>query len=101
MMDTVYNQQMRPVFVDEPPEVLRRLKSKYPESWTKVCVGETATVVSITEYLYEDKYKNVLGMLNELLRKQDLAMYRRNPDRLKIYVESSARKIIETVLGDK
>jgi hypothetical protein len=101
MADTVFNNEMIPVFVNESATVKRRLKAPYPESWIKVCIGETGIVVTIAEYLYAEKYIDVLAMLNELLRKQDLAMYKRNPDRLKIYVESSARKIIELVLKDE
>jgi hypothetical protein len=99
-LDTVFNEGMRPVFVDDPSVVRRRLMASHPEDWTKVCIGETGQIVTVTEYLYEEKYRDVLAMLNELLRKQGLAMYQRNPERLKIYVEASAKKIIERVMKD-
>lgn len=100
MTDSILNSEMRPVFVDIPSEVKRRLSVRYPKEWTHVFVGETMTAVTITEYLYEDKFRDVRDMLNELLRKQDLSMYKRNPKRLAIYVDASARKIIELVLKD-
>lgn len=100
MMDTILNEVMRPVFVDDPSEVKRRLKAGHPEGWTKVLIGETGTVVSVTEYLYEEKYKEVLAMIDDILRKSELAMYKRSPERLRVYKESAARKIIERVLED-
>lgn len=96
--DTVFSEMMRPVFVDTPAEVRRRLKARYPESWTKVCIGETQQIVTVTEYLYSDKYNDVLAVLKDILRKKDLPMYRRNPERLEIHLEVAARKIIERVL---
>lgn len=96
-VDTVFNEEMRPVFVGDPDTVLRRLKSSYPESWNKVCVGETQKIVTIPEYLYRETWGEVVGMLEELLRKQDLPMYRRDPSRLEVYLEVTARKIIERV----
>jgi hypothetical protein len=98
--DTVFNRDMRPVFVDERSVVRRRLKAGHPEDWVKVCNGETQQIVTITEYLYEDKYEDVLKMVDELLHKQDLAMYRRNPERLAIYKESAVRRIIERAMKD-
>lgn len=99
-MDTVFNKFMRPVFSNEPAEVRRRLRAAYSDDWVKVCVGETGQIVTITEYLYEEKFTDVLTMLKELLRKQDLPMYRRNPERLDIHLNSTAKKIIERVLGE-
>lgn len=99
-VDTVFNEQMRPAFVGEPAEVKRRLKAGHPEGWTKVCVGETGLILTVPEYLYEVKYAEVREMLKELLRKQNLPMYKRDPERLEIYLDSAARKIIEKVLGD-
>ena len=100
-VDTVFNEEMRPVFVDEPNEVMRRLKAKFPETWTRVCIGSSGLVVTVDEYLYKDKYTTTVAMLEELLRKHDLAVYRKNPDRLKIYVESTAKKMILLILGEK
>lgn len=99
--DTIFDDQMRVVFNAEPPEVKRRLNAKYPDSWVKVCVGTTGLVVSVEEYLYEDKYRDVLAMLRELLRKHDLPLYRRKPDRLETYLEATALRIIELVLDKK
>lgn len=100
-VDTVFNEGMRPVFVDEPEEVMRRLKATHPDSWTKVCIGSSGIIVTVDEYLYKDKYTTTVKMLEELLRKHDLAIYRRSPERLKIYVESTAKKMIELILGEK
>lgn len=99
-VDTVFDVNMRPAFVGEPTEVKRRLKASHPEGWAKVCVGETGQILTVPEYLYEVKYTEVRGMLKELLRKQNLPMYKRDPERLEIYLDSAARKIIEKVLGD-
>lgn len=96
--DTVFSEQMRPVFVDEPSEVKRRLKAPFPESWSIVCIGETQKIVSITEYLYEEKFTDVLGVLKELARKESLPIFRKNPERLDIHLEIAAKKIIERVL---
>jgi hypothetical protein len=98
VMDTVLNEFMVPVFSNEPTEVKRRLKAGYSETWVKVLVGDTGVVVTVPEYLYAEKYSDILEMLRELLRKQDLPMYRRNPERLEIYLQSTARKLIERVL---
>lgn len=100
VVDTIFNEAMHPVFVNEPAEVKRRLRAPHPESWTRVCIGETQQIVTVTEYLYEEKYKDVLAMVQELLRKQGLAMYQRHPERLKVYIESAARKIIERAMQD-
>lgn len=94
-VDTVFNLHMRPVFVDEPDEVHRRLKASHPDSWVKVCIGETGQIVTIPEYLYKDKYESVIGMIKEVLRKQELPMFRRDPKRLDEFIERTARKIIE------
>ena len=100
MIDTIFNEEMRPVFSDEPETVKRRLKAGFPDTWKKVLVGSTGLPVSIPEYLYEDKFNDVLRMIQDLIRRQDLAVYKRNPDRMKIYLEASAKKIIERVLED-
>lgn len=99
-VDTVFNGQMRPAFVDDPAVVKRRLKAGHPEDWTKVCVGETGQIVTVAEYLYEEKFKEVRRLLKELMRKQTLPVYKRHPERLDIYLDSAARKIIEQVLGE-
>lgn len=98
--DTVFNANMRPVFVGEPETVRRRLAFPYPtDAWVKVCVGKTGRVVTIPEYLYEDKYDDVLRMIKELLEKQSFSLYQRDPARLDKQVERVARKIIERVLS--
>jgi len=97
-MDTVFNEVMRPVFSGEPEEVLRRLRFGYSESWVKVCIGKTGQIVSISEYLYAEKYEMVVKTLEELLRKKDLAVFRRNPERLQEHLERTARKLIDRIL---
>lgn len=99
-VDTVFNEGMRPVFSDDPSVVRRRLMASHPKEWTKVCIGESGVIVTVTEYLYEEKYRDVLGMLQELLRKQGLAMYQRNPDRFKIHIEATAKRLIERAMRD-
>jgi hypothetical protein len=99
-MDTIFDDQMRPVFNNEPEVVKRRLQAKYPENWEKVCVGETGQVVSVTEYLHGIKYTAVRKLLEDLLRRQSLPAFQRNPERLNIYLDSGARRIIELVLGE-
>jgi hypothetical protein len=98
VMDTVFNEVMRPVFSGEPEEVLRRLRFGYSESWVKVCIGKTGQIVSISEYLYAEKYEMVVKTLEELLRKKDLAVFRRNPERLQEHLERTARKLIDRIL---
>lgn len=93
--DTVFNDRMKPVFVDEPHVVKRRLHASHPESWSKVCIGETGLVVTIPQYLHAEKLSDIIMMLDELIRKSDLPMYKRNPARLKIYIESTAIRLIE------
>lgn len=100
-LDTVFNNNMRPVFVEEPETVRRRLTTyPYPTDWVKVCIGETGQIVTIAEYLYLEKYKDVLDMIKELLQKQGLSLYQRDPSRFDRYVERTARKIIERVLSE-
>jgi hypothetical protein len=100
VVDTVLNKWMYPVFIQEPEVVRRRLQAPYHDEWAKVIIGATGQIVSITEYLYEKKYSDVLSMVEELLRKKDLPMYRRDPERLKLYVEKATKNIIERVLKD-
>lgn len=100
VMDTVLNGLMRPVFSGEPDDVKRRLRVGYSETWVKVLVGDTGDVLTISEYLYAEKYSDVLRMIKELMRKQKLPMYQRNEERLEIYLEAAAKRIIERVLGD-
>jgi hypothetical protein len=100
VVDTILNKWGYPVFIQEPEVVKRRLLAPYSDDWAKVCVGSTAQVVTITEYLYAEKFKDILAMVEELLRKKDLPMYRRDPERLKLYVEAATKKIIERALRD-
>lgn len=95
MFDTVFDNRGRPVFSQYPDEVKRRLKAPHSEDWVRVHVSETGAVVTVAEYLYQVKYIEIMEMLREILRKHDLALYRRSPERLDIYLESAARKIIE------
>lgn len=100
VVDTVLDKWMYPVFIREPEAVRSRLQAPYSDDWAKVVVGSTGQVVTITEYLYEKKYSDVLAMVRELLRKKDLPMYRRDPERLKIYVEKAVKDIIDRVMKD-
>lgn len=95
VVDTVLNEFMRPVFPGEPADVRRRLRAPYPEPWTYVLVGETKQVVTISEYLYQEKWETAIGMVKELLRKQSLSMYQRDPSRLESYIERTTRKILD------
>lgn len=100
MVDTALNEVMRPLFSHEPAEMKRRLRAGYSKDCHKILVGETGTTVSVTEYLYEEKYKDVLAMVTELVRRQGLPVYKRNPERLTAYIEGAARKIIERAMQD-
>jgi hypothetical protein len=100
MVDTVFDDSMKPVFTNVPEVVKRRLHASYPESWTKVCVGETGKIVHIEEYLYKEKFNGVVEMLDEVLRKRELPLYKRNPERFEVYLHSTARRIIEHVLEE-
>lgn len=98
--DTVFSDRMKPVFTGEPAEVHRRLKARYPDDWTVVYIGASRTVTTIPEYLYKDKLESVIEMIRELLRKQGLPVYLRDPSRFDTYIERVARKIIEKVPED-
>lgn len=97
-MDTALNEFSRPLFSHEPEEMKRRLRSGYSHNCAKILVGKTGTVVTILEYLYEEKYSDIMGMLKDLMRKQVTPMYQRNPERLEIYLQSTAKRIIERAL---
>lgn len=97
-MDTALNEFMRPLFSHEPEEMKRRLRSGFSNDCTKILVGQTGTVVTILEYLYEEKYNDIMGMLKDLMRKQSLPMYQRNPERLEVYLQGAAKRIIERAL---
>lgn len=99
-MDTALNEVMRPLFSHEPEEMKRRLRAGYSKDCHKILVGKTGVAVSVTEYLYEEKYADVLKMVNELVRRQGLSMYKRDPERLKVYIEGATRKIIERAMQD-
>lgn len=98
MNDIVCSTNMRPVFVGEPAEVRRRLKAPHPENWFKVLIGETQRIVTISEYLYEDKYDDVVKTLQDLVAKKDLAMYKRDPKRLQTHIERTATQLIKRIL---
>lgn len=100
VVDTILNKWTYPVFIQEPHRVRKRLQGPYSDDWEKVLVGSTGEVLTITEYLYAEKYKDILKMVQELLRKKDLPMYRRDPERLKLYVEKATKEIIERALKD-
>lgn len=99
-VDTVFNGEMRPVFVDDPPTVMRRLKAGHPEAWEKVCIGESGIIVTIPEYLYSDKYKTVQQLIRDVLKKQGFTLYKRDPARLDAEIERTARRIIELIQKD-
>ena len=68
IVDTVLDKKMYPVFVQYPDVDKRRLKAPYNDDWSKVDIGETGQIVTITEYLYEEKYQDFIKMVQELLR---------------------------------
>ncbi|QAY17193.1 hypothetical protein SEA_MADAMATO_75 [Streptomyces phage Madamato] len=94
-MDTVLSGFMRPVFSNEPAEVRRRLRAPYPQGWEHVLIGETKEIVTISEYLYQEKWETAVGMVKELLRKKDLPLYQRNPAKLDEHIERTTRKILD------
>jgi len=97
-VDTVFNTMMRPVFSRPPEEVKRRLKYGYPDDWSAVCIGETQEIVSITEYLYKEKFTEVRNTLKEIVGKEGLPMYKRSPERFEQYLDRIARRLIERIL---
>ncbi len=101
-MDTVLNEFMRPVFPGEPEEVRRRLRAPYSETWTHVLIGETKQVVTISEYVYQEKWDLVVKQLEELVRKAQLPMYQRDANRMRSHILRSARQILQTATeGEK
>lgn len=101
ILDTVFNGEMRPVFVDAPAVVLRRLKAGYPENWVKVCVGESGQIVTISEYLYGEKYQEVQNLLREVIKKHNLPIFVRDPSRLDTYISRVATQIIVLATKEK
>lgn len=101
IVDTIFDQYMRPVFSNEPENVRRRLRAPYPETWEKICIGATNQIVTIPEYLYAEKFNMVVKELQELLTKKDLAMYKRDPKRLETHVQRVATKLIQRIQDDK
>lgn len=99
MVDIVLNAEGRPVFVEAPEVVRRRLKAGVPEAWVKVCVGETSQVLTIPDYLFGEKLKTAENLIWDILRKSERSVYKRDRKLLKAQVERAARKIIE--LGEK
>lgn len=93
--DTVFNREMRPVFVGSPEETHRRLKARHPDGWASVCVGETQQIVTITEYLHREKYTVVHKLVKEILRKKGLPVYQRDAALFDTHVERTVRKIVE------
>jgi hypothetical protein len=101
IVDTVLNENMRPVFVDEPSEVHRRLHHPYSETWVKVLIGETGQLVTIPEYLYKDTLKMVVKTLHEMASKKDLGTYQRNPERWEDLVNRTAVQLIKRIRDEK
>lgn len=95
--DTILNDRMHPVKAGEPAEILRRIRFGTPDDWTQVLIGETKQIVTIAEYLHGDTHKTVIKMLEELISKKDLAMYKRDPDRYAKLIDRTARKLIERI----
>lgn len=96
MVDTVLNNHGRPMFPGEPEEVRRRLRAPYSEAWTHVLIGETKQVVTISEYVYQEKWDTVVKQLEELVRKAQLPMYQRDSDRMKSHILRAAKLILQT-----
>lgn len=96
MVDTVVNKYGRPMFPGEPEEVRRRLRSPYSENWTHVLIGETMQVVTISEYVYQEKWGTVVKQLEDLVRKAQLPMYQRDSERMKSHILRAARSILQT-----
>jgi hypothetical protein len=100
-VDIVLNAEGRPVFVEAPEVVRRRLKAGVPEAWVKVCVGETSQVVTIPDYLFGEKLKSIEDMIKEILRKSERSIYKRDRRLLDVQIERTARRIIEFVEKEK
>jgi len=101
VLDTVFNRSMRPVFVGEPERVRQRLKAEHPEDWTRVCVGETQSIVTVSEYLHKEKWDEVVAVINDLAERANKPLYKRDPDRLKSYIQRAARQIFDIIEDDK
>lgn len=86
---------MRPVFPGEPEEVRRRLRAPYSESWTHVLIGETKQVVTISEYIHQEKWDDVVRHLDELVKKAQMPMYQRDKSKLQSHVLRTARRILD------
>jgi len=96
-VDTVFDQRMHPVLAKEPHDVLRILTGPHPDTWSKVMIGETGTLVTIPEYLYKDLLVTVTKTLHEMAGKQNLGMYQRNPDRWEELVSRTAVQLIRRI----
>jgi len=59
-------------------------------------------VVTISEYVYQEKWDLVVKQLEELVRKAQLPMYQRDSNRMKSHILMSAKRILQTAEeGDK
>jgi hypothetical protein len=92
---------MYPVVSKEPDEIFRILSRPHPETWHKVLIGETGTLVTIPEYLYKDLLDMVVKTLHEMTAKKDLGMYQRNPERWEDLVNRTAVQLIKRIREDK
>lgn len=92
---------MRVVFHDYPEKVLSRLRAPHPDTWVKVLIGETETVVSITEYVHKLKFEAVEEVLTELVKFGSLPIFVAKPERMKPHIRKAVKVIVEVMQEGK
>jgi hypothetical protein len=97
IQDTVFDKNMKVVFTGSPDTVLRRLKHRVEEGWTKVFIGESERIVSIEQYLFREKFDAVAELVRETVRKSKLPLYERRPERLEGLIGITVRQIFNEI----
>jgi hypothetical protein len=99
--DTVFDSEMRVVFHKDPETVLRRLKAPYPPVWSSVLVGESQTMMSIVEYVNQEKFEKVLDVVTDLTHKGRLPIFTDRPERLEAHIRKTVRQILEIMTEER
>ena len=94
--DTVFDREMNVVANKPAHEIKRRFEvGRIPDSWKYVMIGDTKKVVTVSEYANQEKYAEILKVIEEVLERQATRPYK-GAGR-KLYAERIARKIIDLI----
>jgi hypothetical protein len=97
MNDTVLDRDMNVIACKPAHEIDRRLKSghKLPSNWAYILVGETKTVVTVSEYANREKFAAVKEIVTEILERQTERPVKGHAR--KLYAERMTKKIIDLI----